>query len=223
MALKVMGKKRGMVRLFDKAGNTLGCTVIEVEPNVVVQIKNLEKDGYCALQLGADEIVTKDPRTKEKRIGKPRFGHFKKVNLEPRRHLNESRLESSEGYEVGQPVTVSVFKDVPFVDVTAMTKGKGYQGVMKRHGFAGGPASHGSGFHRHAGSRGQRTSPGRVFPNGKAAGHMGHEQQTTQSLKVIHVDEEARLLVVHGAVPGPKNGLVILSNAVKKQTVAKKG
>ena len=222
MALRLMGKKRGMTQLFDDKGNTVACTVIEVEPNIITQIKTKENDGYNAIQLGFEKIVTKDPRTIDKRTTKPLRGHFKKANVEARKHLTESRLESIEGYTLGQELDVSLFADVPFVDATAMTKGKGYQGVIKLYNFAGGPAAHGSGFHRHAGSTGMRSTPGRCLPGGKRASHMGYERQTVQNIRVVEINAEDGIIVVAGQVPGPRNGLVYLSSAVKKQKAKKK-
>lgn len=222
MTLKFMGKKRGMIQLFDETGKAIACTVIEAQPNVITQVKTKETDGYNAIQLGFDAIVTKDPRTIAKRVSKPLQGHFAKSNAKPCRFLAESRFDKVDDYSVGQEITVSAFAEISHVDATAISKGKGYQGVMKRHHYAGGPASHGSGFHRHAGSRGQRTSPGRVFPNGKAAGHMGCEQVTIQNLEVIRVVDQDHLIVVKGQVPGPKNGLVFLTAAKKKVQNKKK-
>lgn len=222
MALNLMGKKRGMIQLFDDKGNSVACTVIEVIPNIVTQIKTKENDGYTAVQLGFGEVKTKDPRTAERRLGKAVHGSFKKKNLAPMRHLQESRLDSVDSYTLGQTVGVDAFKEVAYVDATAMSKGKGYQGVMKRHHYSGGPASHGSGFHRHAGSRGMRSTPGRVLPLGKAAGHMGYDQRTVQNLKVILNDSADNLLVVQGAVPGPKGALISLKAAEKKKTAGAK-
>jgi large subunit ribosomal protein L3 len=216
MSFKFMGKKRGMMQLFDESGNTIVCTVIEAEPNVIAQIKTKDVDGYEAIQLGFDEIKANDSRTVERRAGKPLNGHFKKGNLAPRRHLLESRLESVSDYQVGQEISVDHFADISFVDVTAFSKGKGYQGVIKRHNFAGGPASHGSGFHRHAGSTGMRSSPGRCLPGGKKAGHMGYDRVTVQNLKVVMVDKDNHVILVKGAVPGPRNARVVISKAVKK-------
>lgn len=222
MALKIMGKKRGMIQLFDDNGDSLSCTVIEVEPNVITQVKTVEKDGYAAIQLGFDEIKANDPRTPAKRVGKPLAGHFKKNEIAPRRHLKETRVESVDGYEVGQTIGVDQLVEVKYVDVSGTSKGKGYQGVMKRHNFAGGPAAHGSGFHRHAGSRGQRSTPGRVLPLGKAAGHMGDDNMTVQNLRVFLVDAEDKIVVVAGSVPGSKGSVVTLAPAVKKSTSVKK-
>lgn len=215
--LRMMGKKRGMIQLFDDAGNAIVCTVIEAQPNVVTQVKTVENDGYNAIQLGFDKIETKDPRTVEKRTSKALIGHYKKAGVDPRRHLLESRLEKVEGFTIGQELTVEEFAEVKFIDAMAMSKGKGYQGVMKLYNFSGGPASHGSGFHRHAGSTGMRSTPGRCLPGGPRASHMGYDRKTVQNLQVIMVDKEDNLIIVKGAVPGPKNGLVTISAAIKLQ------
>lgn len=215
MTLKLMGKKRGMTQRFDQTGNVVVCTVIHAEPNVVTQIKRKESDGYNALQLGYDKIRTQDPRTVEKRMTKQLLGHFKKSNVEPRRYLAESRVDDTATYSVGQEISVSLFTDVTYVDVSGVSKGKGYQGVMKRHNFAGGPAAHGSGFHRHGGSTGMRSTPGRTLPGQKKAGHMGCEQVTVQNLRVVGIDEGRNLIIVEGAVPGPRGGLVSIAPAKK--------
>lgn len=222
MALRFMGKKRGMIQLFDEQGNSVACTVIEAEPNVVTQIKTKANDGYNAIQLGFDVVKTKDPRTIDNRVSKPLRGHFKKAGVAPCRFLAESRLDEVDSYSVGQALDVSVFEGIEFLDATAISKGKGYQGVIKRHHFAGGPASHGSGFHRHAGSTGMRSSPGRVLPGGKKAGHMGFDKVTVQNLKVVMVDPAEKVIVVKGQVPGPRNGLVFLTAAKKKMAAKKK-
>ena len=216
MAFTMMGKKRGMTQLFDEKGNVVVCTVIQAEPNVITQIKTDETDGYTAVQVGFDKVKGKTQYTIEARTGKPQLGHFKKAGVEPRRHLAESKTDEKDSYSLGQEIGVDSFADVEFVDVTATSKGKGYQGVIKRHNFAGGPASHGSGFHRHAGSTGMRSTPGRGLPGGKKAGQMGNEQVTVQNLRVVKVDAENHLIVVKGQVPGPRNGLVYFSKAVKK-------
>ncbi|MGK5595222.1 MAG: 50S ribosomal protein L3 [Parachlamydiaceae bacterium] len=220
--VKLMGKKRGMIQLFDDKGCVVPCTVIEVEPNVVTQVKTEETDGYNAIQLGFEEIKTKDPRTVERRVSKPLLGHFKKSSVTPRRYLLESRLDNVNDYAVGQVVGLETLQEVGFVDATGISKGKGYQGVIKRHNFAGGPASHGSGFHRHGGSTGMRSTPGRCLPRQKMAGHMGSEQKTTQSLRVVSVDTAENIIVVEGAVPGARDGLVFISPAIKRQPRAKK-
>lgn len=217
MALKLIGKKRGMTQLFDERGHLVPCTVIEVEPNVVTQVKTLENDGYAALQVGSSQVICKDERTVAKRVSKPLLGHFAKHSLVPRRHLKETRINGSEeGYNVGQELTVETFAEISHVDVTGTSKGKGYQGVMKKYGFAGGPASHGSGFHRHAGSTGMRSTPGRCLPGGKRASHMGHEQVTVQNIEVFKIDAANNLIVVKGQIPGARNGLVYVAPAVKK-------
>lgn len=218
MALTMMGKKRGMMQLFDEKGNVVVCTVIQAEPNVITQIKTKETDGYTAVQLGFEKVTGKTQGTIEARTGKPQLGHFKKAGVESRRYLLESRVDSTDEYALGQEIGVNVFDGVEFVDATAISKGKGYQGVMKRHNFAGGPASHGSGFHRHAGSTGMRSTPGRGLPGGKKAGQMGNERVTVQNLEVVKVDPENHLIVVKGQVPGPRNGLVYLTQAKKKMS-----
>lgn len=223
MALTLMGKKRGMMQLFDDKGNVVVCTVIQAEPNVVTQVKTKEKDGYTAIQLGFEEIKGKTQYTIDKRTGKPQLGHFKKAGVKPRRFLVESKVDvdSVETYSLGQEIGLDIFNEVEFVDATAISKGKGYQGVMKRHHFAGGPASHGSGFHRHAGSTGMRSTPGRGLPGGKKAGHMGLEQVTVQNLEVVKVDLENQVLLIKGQVPGPRDGLVYIKQAEKKQAKKK--
>lgn len=222
MPLKLMGKKRGMTQVFDDQGNAIVCTVIEAEPNVVTQVKTKENDGYNAVQLGFEKIVVKDPRTMAKRSSKAMRGHFQKAGVEPRRYVAETRLDSVEGYNVGQEVGVGQFAEIGYIDACGISKGKGYQGVMKKFHFAGGPASHGSGFHRHAGSTGMRSSPGRCLPNGKRASHMGYEQVTVQNIRVVAVYPEENVILVEGQVPGPRNGLVYITQAIKKATAKKK-
>lgn len=221
MALTMMGKKRGMMQLFDDKGNVVVCTVIQAEPNVVTQVKTKENDGYTAVQLGFDEVKGKTQYTIDARTKKPQVGHFKKAGVKPRRFLVESRVDSVEQYSPGQEISLDIFNDVEFVDATAISKGKGYQGVMKRHNFAGGPASHGSGFHRHAGSTGMRSTPGRGLPGGKKAGQMGNEQVTVQNLEVIKIDLENQVILVKGQVPGLRDGLVYIKRAEKKQAKKK--
>jgi large subunit ribosomal protein L3 len=210
-----MGKKLGMAQLFDEKGNLVVCTVIEAEPNVVTQIKTKENDGYNAVQLGFDEIKAGDPRTVAKRAGKPRLGHFKKSSTAPRRYLTETRVDAIDGFTLGQEISVAAFSDVSHVDVMAISKGKGYQGLMKLKNFAGGPASHGSSFHRHAGSTGQRSTPGRSLPGVPRASQMGRDRKTVQNLKVVKTMKEENLIIVEGAIPGAKNSLVYVSPAVK--------
>ncbi len=215
--LKLMGTKRGMTQRFDDKGNVVTCTVIHAEPNIVTQIKRKESDGYNALQVGYGKLATKDPRTMKKRVTNQLLGHFKKASVEPRRYLSESRIENVDEYSVGQELTIQLFSEVGFVDVVGMSKGKGYQGVIKRHNFAGGPAAHGSGFHRHSGSTGMRSTPGRCLPGGKKAGRMGYERVTVQNLRVVAVDEARNLLIVAGAIPGARGSLVHVVPALKKK------
>jgi large subunit ribosomal protein L3 len=215
MSLKLMGKKRGMTQIFDDKGNAIVCTVIEAQPNVVTQVKTKQSDGYNAIQLGFDTIIVKDPRTMARRSSKALRGHFGKAGVQPRRHLSESRLEVSEDYTLGQEISIAEFSEIKFVDACGVSKGKGYQGVMKKYNFAGGPASHGSGFHRHAGSTGMRSTPGRCLPGGPRASHMGDERVTVQNIRVVAVYPEENVILLEGSVPGPRNGLVYLSAAVK--------
>lgn len=210
MSLTLTGQKKGMTQVFDKDGKRVVCTVLLVEPNTVVQIKRNETDGYTAIQLGGIPIANPRPGN----LSKPRKGHFAKANAAPTRVLKESRLDKVDQYQVGQPVDLSALQGVKYVDVQGVTKGKGFQGVMKLHGFSGGPAAHGSGFHRHAGSTGQRSSPGRCFPGGKRASRMGGDVQTTQSLRVVSV--QGNYLLVEGAVPGSRNGIVFIAPATKQ-------
>ena len=212
MSLKLMGKKKGMTRVYDESGNLVVCTVIAAEPNVIVQIKEAEKDGYQAVQLGAIKV----PESKKKNLSKPLIGHFARAKVEPRRHLLESRVEDVADYQLGQEVGVDYFAEVKFVDVCGSSKGKGFQGVMKRHGFGGGPGSHGSGFHRSAGSTGMRSTPGRSLPGVKKAGQMGSEKVTVENLKVVRVDAERQVILVKGAVPGANNSLLYVRKSVKK-------
>ncbi len=223
MPLILMGKKRGMTQRFDKAGNVVSCTVIHAEPNVITQIKRKDSDGYNALQLGFDKLVVNDPRTMEKRVTKQLLGHFKKASVEPRRHLSECRVENVDEYAVGQELRVTLFAEISHVDVSGVSKGKGYQGVQKRWGFGGGRATHGSGFHRHGGSCGGRTTPGRTFPGKKKAGHMGDDTVTVQNLRVVGVDESRNLILVEGAIPGATGALVSIAPAKKKQSKKQSG
>jgi len=212
MSLQLIGKKKGMTRVFDEKGESIVCTVIEAEPNVVVQVKNLEKDGYVSMQLGGVKV----PSSKIKNVTKPLKGHFAKGKVEPRRHLKESKVAENEMLATGEEVGVGYFAEIAFVDVIGVTKGKGFQGVIKRHGFAGGPAAHGSGFHRTAGSTGMCSNPGRTLPGLKMAGHMGNVRMTVEGLKVVRVDQEKNVILVKGAVPGCKEGLVYIRKSTKR-------
>lgn len=209
MSLKFIGKKERMNQFFDKNGKAIACTIVVVEPNVIVQIKKTKKDGYNSLQMGSFDI-------KEKKVTKPLLGHFKKSNIKPKAHLVESRMEDVEKYEVGKEMDISYFKEGSFVDITGVSKGKGFQGVIKLHNFSGGPASHGSSFHRHAGSTGMRSTPGRCFPGGKRASRMGSDVLTVENLEILMVDKENKLLVIKGAVPGSCGSVIYIKKAKKK-------
>jgi large subunit ribosomal protein L3 len=206
----ILGEKLGMTQVFDDNNRMVPVTVVKAGPCVVTQIRTQEKDGYTAVQLAYGQI---DPR----KVTKPVAGHFKAADVTPRRHLVEVRTDSIEGYSIGAEITVGgVFTDGAMVDVSGTTKGKGTAGVMKRHGFHGLGAGHGTQRkHRAPGSIGACATPGRVFKGLKMAGRMGHETQTTQSLTVHKVDAERGLLLIKGAIPGPKGGLVLVRSAVK--------
>lgn len=213
MSIKLIGKKRGMTQVFDKDGNAVVCTVIETQPNIVVQIKKKETDGYDALQLGAFN------KTK---ISKAAKGHFEKSKINPCEKLLESKVSNIDEYKIGQSFGPNYFEKGDYVDIIGVSKGKGFQGLMKLYNFAGMPATHGcSRSHRLGGSTGMRTSPGRCFPGGKRASRMGNDRITVQNLIVVDVDEEKNLLVVKGAVPGMRNSIVYVARA-KKKTTAKK-
>jgi large subunit ribosomal protein L3 len=205
----ILGEKLGMTQVFDENNRIVPVTVVKAGPCVVTQIRTQEKDGYTAVQLAYGQI---DPR----KVTKPVAGHFKAADVTPRRHLVEVRTGSIEGYTVGQEIVADVFAIGASVDVTGTTKGKGTAGVMKRHGFHGLGAGHGTQRkHRAPGSIGACATPGRVFKGVRMAGRMGHETQTTQSLTVHHVDTERGLLLIKGAIPGPKGGLVLVRSAAK--------
>jgi large subunit ribosomal protein L3 len=205
----ILGEKLGMTQVFDANNRVVPVTVVKAGPCVVTQIRTQEKDGYTAVQLAYGQI---DPR----KVTKPLSGHFQAAGVTPRRHVIELRTSSTEGYEVGQEFGADIFVDGASVDVTGTTKGKGTAGVMKRHGFHGVSASHGSHRnHRKPGSIGGCSTPGRVFKGMRMAGRMGVDKQTTQGLRVVRVDAERGLLLIEGAVPGPKGGLVLVRTAVK--------
>lgn len=214
-----MGKKKGMTQIFDSEGNLVVCTVISTEPNAIVQVKSKEKDGYTAVQLGAEKLSS----SRRKNLSKPLLGHYARAKAEPCRHLCESRVENIEDFQEGSEINISeLVEEGSFIDVSGVSKGKGFQGVMKRHGFKGGPASHGSGFHRAAGSTGMRSTPGRNLPGGKKAGQMGDKKVTVQNLKIVKIYPEKQLMLVKGAIPGANNGLLMIQKAKKKQEKAGK-
>jgi len=205
----ILGEKLGMTQVFDENNRIVPVTVVKAGPCVVTQIRTMEVDGYTAVQLAYGQI---DPR----KVTKPVAGHYKAANVTPRRHLVELRTEAIADYTLGQELGADVFADGALVDVTGTTKGKGTAGVMKRHGFKGLGAGHGTQRkHRAPGSIGACATPGRVFKGVRMAGRMGHEQQTTQSLTVHKVDAERGLLLIKGAIPGPKGGLVVVRSAAK--------
>lgn len=205
----ILAKKIGMTQIFED-GKFVPVTVVEAGPNFVLQKKTVENDGYTALQLGFDE-------KKEKNTTKPVMGIFKKAGVNPQRFVKELRVDSVEGYELGQEIKVDVLAGVEFVDITGTSKGKGTSGVMKRHGFGGNRASHGvSRNHRLGGSIGMSTWPGKVLKGKRMAGQYGNETVTVQNLKVVKVDAENNLLLIKGAVPGSKNSYIVVKPAVKK-------
>jgi large subunit ribosomal protein L3 len=205
----ILGRKLGMTQVFDENNRVVPVTVVQAGPNVVTQIRSQEKDGYTAVQLAFGAV---DPR----RVNKPETGHFAKAGVTPRRYTVELRTTDAADYELGQEITAEVFETGTVVDVVGTTKGKGTAGVMKRHGFGGLGASHGTQRkHRSPGSIGGCATPGRVFKGMRMAGRMGVARQTTQNLKVHRVDAERGLLLIKGAVPGPRGGLVVVKSAAK--------
>ncbi|ADN01465.1 50S ribosomal protein L3 [Spirochaeta thermophila] len=205
----VIGRKLGMTQVFDANGYVVPVTVIKVEKNTVVDVRTPERHGYRALVLGAFPL-------KASRAVKPYLGQFQKRGLEPKKVLREIR-DFEGDYKPGDEIGVEIFEGVRFVDVRGLSKGKGYQGVMKRHGFSGGPASHGSKFHRAHGSTGQSAYPSKVLKGTKMAGRMGGVQVCVQNLRIVEVDKERGCLLVEGAVPGPRKGVVIVTRAKKKR------
>lgn len=197
-----------MTQVFGENGILIPVTVLQAGPMFVTQVKTAQNDGYSAVQLGFGDI-------REKLVNKPRKGHFTKAGVENKRFLKEFKFENASDYKVGQEIKADIFAEGDKIDATAKSKGKGFQGVIKRHGLGRGPMKHGSKFHRHAGSSGAATSPGRVFKGKKMAGHMGSVKVTVQNLEVVRVDAEKNLILVKGAVPGAKKSLVIIKESVK--------
>ena len=205
----ILGEKLGMTQVWDENNRVVPVTVVKAGPNVVTQVKTPEQDGYSAVQIAFGAI---DPR----KVNKPAAGHFAKAGVTPRRHLVELRTSDASEYTLGQELGVDTFEAGQEVDVVGTTKGKGYAGVMKRHGFAGVSASHGAHRnHRKPGSIGGCATPGRVFKGMRMAGRMGVARQTTQNLEIHSVDAENGLILIKGAVPGPKGGLVLVRTAAK--------
>ncbi len=214
MSLTISGIKRGMTRVFNKtSGKTYPCTVIEVEPNVISQLKTKEKDGYIAVQLASGSMTPKQT----KRMRKPDAGHFAKKGLDAKKVLHETRLKELGDLAVGNVIDSTQFEEGSYVDVRGTSKGKGYQGVIKRHNVSRIVSSHGAGpVVRHLGSCGFMTSHGRVHKNKSMAGHMGNERVTVEGLEVLKVDKEKNALVVKGAIPGPNGGVVFIRKAMKR-------
>ena len=197
----IYGKKLGMTQIFDEKDRVIPVTVIVAEPNTVCQVKTVDTDGYEAVQLGFGAI-------KPNKVNKPMAGHFAKQGVDPVRYLREVRVEDASQYSVGDKMTVGAFADVKKVDVTGTSKGKGFAGVIKRHGFGGGPGYHGAHFHRAPGSIGQCATPSRVFKGVRLPGHMGCDTVTVKNLEVVRIDEDLNLILVKGAIPGGKDGIV---------------
>lgn len=197
-----------MTQIFNENGSLIPVTVLQAGPCVVTQVKTVENDGYAAVQVGFGDI-------REVLVNKPRKGHFAKAGVANKKYLKEFKFENAADYTVGQEIKADIFTEGERVDATAKSKGKGFQGAIKRYGQSRGPMAHGSKFHRHAGSNGAATTPGRVFKGKHMPGHMGHVKVTVQNLEVVRVDAEKNIILVKGAVPGPKKSLVMLKNTVK--------
>ena len=206
MKKAILGTKVGMTQIFDENGVLTPVTVLLAGPVVVTQIKTVENDGYAAVQVGYGDI-------KEARVNKPRKGHFAKAGAQNKRFVRELKLDGE--YALGQEIKADIFAAGDKVDATAISKGKGFQGAIHRHGLHRGPMAHGSKYHRHAGSNGACSDPSRVFKGKKMAGQMGHKRITIQNLEVVRVDADENLILVKGSVPGPKKSLVTLKNSVK--------
>ncbi len=208
MKKALVGKKVGMTQIFDEAGKVIPVTVIEAGPCVVAQVKTVETDGYAAVQLGFGEV-------KETKLNKPEKGHFAKAKVANKKHLREFRLDSLEGMTVGTELKADVFAAGDHVDIQGTTKGKGFQGVIKRHGQSRGPMGHGSMYHRRPGSMGSTSTPGRVFKGKKLPGHMGVQTVTIQNLDVVRVDLDKNVILVKGSVPGAKGAILKIKASVK--------
>lgn len=209
MKKAIIGKKVGMTQIFDEAGKVIPVTVIEAGPCVVVQKKTADKEGYTAVQLGYQDV-------EEKKLTKPELGHLKKAGVSAKKILKEFRLENVDALNVGDVIKADVFAEGDKVDVTGVSRGKGFAGVIKRWNAGRTPESHGGGpVHRHAGSMGANSNPSRIFKGKIGAGHMGNEQVTVLNLQVVKVDPELNMIAVRGAIPGPKGSIVYIRNTVK--------
>ena len=206
----LIGKKLGMTQIFDEQGKVIPVTVIEAGPCTVAQVKTVETDGYNAVQLGFGEV-------KESKINKPEKGHFAKSKLTAKKHLREFRLDSVENVKVGDELKADVFAAGEQLDIQGTSKGKGFQGVIKRHGQSRGPMGHGSMYHRRPGSMGPTSTPGRVFKGKKLPGHMGRQTVTIQNLEIVSVDLDKNVILVKGSVPGAKGAILKLKTSVKSK------
>ncbi len=204
----IIGKKIGMTQIFDEKGKVIPVTAIEAGPCVVAQVKNVETDGYEAIQLGFGEV-------KESKVNRPIKGHFAKSKLTPKKHLREFRADSVEGVKVGDELKADTFAAGDKVDIQGISKGKGFQGVIKRHGQSRGPMGHGSMYHRRPGSMGPTSTPGRVFKGKKLPGHMGKNTITIQNLEVVKVDLDKNVILVKGSVPGANGSILKIKSSIK--------
>ena len=209
MKKAILATKVGMTQIFNENGMLIPVTVLQATPNVVTQVKTVENDGYAAVQVGFGEI-------RDVLVNKPRKGHFAKAGVANKRFLREFKFENAAEYTVGQEIKADIFAEGDKIDATGISKGKGFQGAIKRFGLSRGPMKHGSKYHRHAGSNGAATTPGRVFKGKHMPGHMGAVKVTVQNLEVVKIDVENNLILVKGAVPGSKQALVTLKETVKK-------
>ena len=204
----IIGKKIGMTQIFDETGKVIPVTAIQAGPCVIAQVKSVETDGYNAIQLGFGEV-------KESKLNKPEKGHFAKASINATKHLREFRVDDVENYKVGDEIKVDTFEVGDKLDVQGTSKGKGFQGVIKRHGQSRGPMGHGSMYHRRPGSMGPTSTPGRVFKGKKLPGHMGVQTITIQNLDVVKVDTDKNVLLVKGSVPGVKGAILKIKTSVK--------
>ena len=217
MKKAIIGKKVGMTQIFDESGKVIPVTVVEAGPCVVTQKKTVETDGYTAVQLGFGEV-------KEDKLTKPEAGHLKKAGVSAKKYLKEFKLEGAADMNVGDEIKADTFAAGDMIDVTGISKGHGYQGVIKRHGAHRTDMTHGGGpVHRHAGSMGASSHQSRIFPGKIGAGQMGNEQVTIENLEIVKVDAELNMIVIRGAIPGPKGGLVYIRNTVKTHKVKQAG
>ena len=208
MKKAILTTKIGMTQIFNEDGVLTPVTVLQAGPCVVTQVKTVENDGYSAIQVGFGDI-------REKLVNKPQKGHFDKAGVSAKRYVKEFRLEDAQNYTLGQEIKADIFAAGDKIDATAKSKGKGFQGAIKRHGQSRGPMAHGSKYHSHAGSNVSATTPGRVFKGKHMPGHMGSVRVTVQNLEVVRVDADQNLILVKGSVPGPKKSLVMLKESVK--------